>query len=44
MTSLREAVNQMDAIFDDPDLTSGDGEGIAACVSAKAREDVNIQK
>ncbi len=44
MTTLREAVEQMNAIFDDPDLTSGDGEGIVAYVSAKAREDVNIRK
>jgi type I restriction enzyme R subunit len=44
MTTLREAVDQMNAIFDDPDLTFGDGEGIVAYVSAKAREDVNIQK
>jgi type I restriction enzyme R subunit len=44
MTTLREAVEQMNSIFDDPDLTSGDGEGIVAYVSAKARENENIQK
>jgi hypothetical protein len=44
MTTLREAVAQMNAIFDDPDLTDADGEGIVAYVSAKARENVNIQK
>lgn len=44
MTTIREAVEQMNAIFDDPDLTTGDGEGIVAYVSAKARENEHIQK
>jgi type I restriction enzyme R subunit len=44
MTTLQEAIEQMNTIFDDPDLTSGDSEGFVAYVSAKAREDLNVQK
>jgi type I restriction enzyme R subunit len=43
-TTMKEAIEQMNSIFDDPDLSSGDSEGIVAYVSAKAREDSTIQK
>jgi len=44
LTTIREAVEQMNAIFDAADLTGGDSEGLVAYVSAKAREDEDIQK
>ncbi len=42
MTSLREAIDQMNSLFDAEELTSGDFEGFITYVAAKASEDKNI--
>jgi len=44
MTSLREAIEQMNTLFDADELTSGDFEGFITYVTAKASEDTNITK
>jgi len=44
MTSLREAVEQLNSLFDTEELTSGDFEGFITYVTAKAAEDTNITK
>ena len=43
-TGLKEAIEQMNSIFDDPDLSSGDSKGIVAYVSAKASKDLTPEQ
>lgn len=44
MTSLREAIDQMNSLFDAEELTTGDFEGFITYVTAKASEDQKITK
>jgi type I restriction enzyme R subunit len=43
LTTLREAIEQMNTLFDDEGLTRGDFEGFIAYVAAKAGEESKIQ-
>jgi type I restriction enzyme R subunit len=43
LTTLREAIEQMNALFDDEGLTNGDFEGFITYVAAKASEESKIQ-